>query len=91
MTPDLILAGLGLMVTAEAFALLLLGLVVHRQSQQVRHLGAVTRMLTKAWKESGGSDIRVDPVLLGESPDEVAPDDLPDESQTPLTWERISL
>lgn len=72
---DSLLAFLGLLVTAELVGLLVMGLILHRQQEQMRHLSAAMRTLTREWKGATGQSIQLDPGLLGEPPDVLAPDD----------------
>lgn len=83
MTDSAFVALLGLLVVTELFALLWLGMLAWRHSEQIRHLGAVTRKLSEAWKAASGHEIRVDSAFLGGEPDEVAPADAEDWSELP--------
>ena len=72
MTPDALLALVGLLVVAEGVALLGITLYVLRLREQVAHLIALTRTLLKEYEAATGSRLAVDQPLLGEPADVVA-------------------
>ena len=83
MADSALVALLGLLAVTELVAVLWLGMLVWRHTEQIRHLGAVTRRLSEAWGATSGHEIRVDSALLGGEPDEVAPDGSEDWSTMP--------
>ena len=72
---DSLIAFLGLMVTMELVGLVILGLILSRHQEQIRHLGAAMRALAKEWKSDTGLTLQLDPSLIGEPPDVIAPDE----------------
>ena len=70
-----LLALIGLLAVMALLGVLVVGLVAYRQQEQIRHLGAAMRTLTREWKGATGQGIQLDPGLLGEPADVVAPDD----------------
>ena len=83
--------GVALLALTALGAVFVLAVVAWRQHEQIAHLGAVCATLARAWQSAGGASIRVDPALLGATPDERAPPDLPDTSTLPETWQRWGL
>lgn len=71
--PD-VLAVVGLLATVGLVGHAILAVLLYQQTQRVRHLADVCRRLTAAWAASGGESVRLDPSLLGDPPDEYAPD-----------------
>ena len=72
MTPDALLALIGLLVVAEGVGLLAVVLYVLRLREQVAHLIALTRTLLKHYEAETGTRVAVDQPLLGEPADVVA-------------------
>ena len=70
-----LLAFVGLLATVAVIGVVVLGLVVHRQQEQISHLGAAMRALAKEWKSDTGLTLQLDPSLIGEPPDVIAPDE----------------
>ena len=69
-----LLALVGLLAVMALLGVLVVGLVAYRQQEQIRHMGAAMRTLTREWKGATGQAIQLDPGLLGEPPDVLAPD-----------------
>ena len=72
MTPDALVALIGLLAVAEGVGLLGITLYVLRLREQVVHLIALTRTLLKEYEAATGSRLAVDQPLLGEPADVVA-------------------
>lgn len=89
LTPDALLALIGLLVVVEGTGLLVLGLLLYQHTERVRHLSRVVLTLTQEHEATQGTRIAVDRgLLLGEPEDVVAADgeDLWSKVPDPRPW-----